>query len=67
MVGTQTFGKGSVQLIYDLQDGSSVHVTSARWLTPSGRQLDGQGLEEFVARVKLLQRQYFKRRDPKAA
>jgi carboxyl-terminal processing protease len=45
-----TFGKGSVQLVYDLSDGSSVHVTSARWLTPDGTQLDGQGIEpdEFV-------------------
>ncbi len=40
-----TFGKGSVQLVFDLSDGSSVHVTSARWLTPNGAQLDGQGLE----------------------
>jgi carboxyl-terminal processing protease len=40
-----TFGKGSVQLVFDLSDGSSVHVTSARWLTPNGALLDGQGLE----------------------
>ncbi len=45
LIGARTFGKGSVQLIYDLSDGSSVHVTSARWLTPSGRRLDGVGLE----------------------
>jgi len=43
-----TFGKGSVQLVFDLSDGSSVHVTSARWLTPNGTQLDGQGLEPDV-------------------
>lgn len=39
-----TFGKGSVQLVYDLSDGSSVHVTSARWFTPNHTQLDGEGI-----------------------
>ena len=39
-----TFGKGSVQYVFDLSDGSSVHVTSARWLTPNRQQLDGQGI-----------------------
>jgi carboxyl-terminal processing protease len=45
LVGERTFGKGSVQHIYDLSDGSSLHVTSARWYTPSRQPLDGQGLE----------------------
>jgi carboxyl-terminal processing protease len=45
LMGSQrTFGKGSVQLVYDLIDGSSVHVTSARWFTPNGHQIDQQGL-----------------------
>lgn len=44
LVGDVTFGKGSVQHIYDLSDGSSLHVTSARWFTPRHQQLDGQGL-----------------------
>ena len=37
-------GKGSVQLIYELSDGSSLHVTSAIWLTPQQHQIEGQGL-----------------------
>lgn len=48
LIGEQTFGKGSVQHIYDLRDGSSVHVTTAEWLTPNRRQLRGQGLTPDV-------------------
>jgi carboxyl-terminal processing protease len=44
LIGTRTFGKGSVQLVYDLTDGSSIHVTSARWFTPDHHQIDQQGL-----------------------
>ncbi|MCO5195488.1 MAG: S41 family peptidase [Anaerolineae bacterium] len=44
LIGSQTFGKGSVQLVYDLSDGSSVHVTSARWFTPDRQQIDQNGL-----------------------
>lgn len=45
---TPTFGKGSVQLVYDLSDGSSVHVTASRWFTPDRHQLDQQGLQPDV-------------------
>ena len=44
LVGEKTYGKGSVQLVYDLSDGSSVHVTVARWLTPNGHEINGVGL-----------------------
>ncbi len=44
LIGEPTFGKGSVQLIYDLSDGSSLHVTSAIWLTPQQHQIEGHGL-----------------------
>ncbi|MBW7885437.1 MAG: S41 family peptidase [Caldilineaceae bacterium] len=44
LIGTRTYGKGSVQLIHELSDQSSLHVTNAQWLTPSGRQISGQGL-----------------------
>jgi carboxyl-terminal processing protease len=43
-----TYGKGSVQLVYDLSDGSSVHVTSSRWFTPDRHQIDQQGLQPDV-------------------
>jgi len=44
LIGQQTYGKGSVQLVYDLSDGSSLHVTAYHWFTPSHRALDKNGL-----------------------
>ena len=44
LIGERTFGKGSVQMVYDLSDKSSLHVTVARWLTPDRHRIDGQGL-----------------------
>ena len=44
MVGQQTYGKGSVQLIHELADQSSLHVTTAQWFTPDGLQISGHGL-----------------------
>jgi carboxyl-terminal processing protease len=48
LIGEKTFGKGSVQEVHELSDGSSLHVTVARWLTPSRTQIDGEGLEPDV-------------------
>ncbi len=45
LVGEKTFGKGSVQLVFDLSDGSSIHITVARWLRPSRLPIDGTGIE----------------------
>jgi carboxyl-terminal processing protease len=44
LIGTETLGKASVQLIFDLSDGSSVHVTNAHWFTPSRREIHSVGL-----------------------
>ena len=43
-----SFGKGSVQIVFDLSDGSSVHITSSRWFTPDRVELDKQGLQPDV-------------------
>lgn len=45
IVGVKTYGKGSVQEIRNLQNGGILKVTVARWFTPSGRNIDKQGIE----------------------
>jgi carboxyl-terminal processing protease len=44
LIGQTTYGKGSIQQIYPLSDGSSLHVTSAEWFTPNHQQLSDHGL-----------------------
>jgi carboxyl-terminal processing protease len=44
VVGTKTFGKGSVQTIMPLGDGSAVRLTTARYYTPSGRSIQADGI-----------------------
>jgi carboxyl-terminal processing protease len=44
VIGQKTYGKGSVQLILPLSDGSSIHVTTAQWFTPDHHRLETQGL-----------------------
>jgi carboxyl-terminal processing protease len=63
LVGTKTFGKASVQLIFDLSDGSSVHVTNARWLTPERQAIDGVGLTPDIT-VEISQEDRENNRDP---
>lgn len=48
LVGTQTFGKGSVQELVDLTDNTALKVTVARWLTPNGTSISENGLEPDV-------------------
>lgn len=45
LVGTTTFGKGTVQNLYGLEAGGTVKLTTAKWLTPSGQEIDGVGIE----------------------
>ncbi len=48
LIGTQTFGKGSVQQINRLDDGSQLRVTIARWFTPDNHGIHGTGIEPNV-------------------
>jgi carboxyl-terminal processing protease len=44
VVGTTTYGKGSVQLDFPLPDGSDLHLTVEKWYGPDGESIDGTGI-----------------------
>lgn len=48
VVGMKTFGKGSVQTLFNLPDKSGVYITIARYTTPSGYVIDHKGLEPNI-------------------
>lgn len=48
VLGTHTFGKGSVQTIIDLDDGSGLKLTIARYYTPNGRSIQERGIEPDI-------------------
>ncbi len=45
IAGEKTFGKGSVNILRRLADGSGLYITTARWMTPDGRLIEGEGIE----------------------
>ncbi|MFN7088441.1 MAG: S41 family peptidase, partial [Candidatus Paceibacteria bacterium] len=48
LIGTKTFGKGSVQELRDLRGGASVKITVAKWLTPNEIDISEEGLEPDI-------------------
>ncbi len=48
VTGNTTFGKGSVNILHQLSDGSGLYITTARWLTPNGRLIEGHGIEPDI-------------------
>jgi len=48
IIGVVTFGKGVVQQLINLQNGSSVKITVSKWLTPSGLDIDKNGLKPDI-------------------
>ncbi len=48
LLGTKTFGKGSVQTILPLEDGSALRLTTARYYTPNGRSIQAKGIEPDI-------------------
>lgn len=49
IIGTNTYGKDSIQLVFDLDDGSSVHITNAKWFIPGlGYDIGEQGVQPDI-------------------
>jgi len=48
ILGTQTFGKGSVQTIFPLKDGSGLKLTTAKYYTPKGRSIQAMGISPNI-------------------
>ena len=45
IAGTTTYGKGSINILHQLRDGSGLYITTAYWLTPNERLIEGEGIE----------------------
>ncbi|MCI7062509.1 MAG: S41 family peptidase [Lachnospiraceae bacterium] len=49
LVGTTTFGKGIVQTVFNLQDGTALKLTTSKYYTPKGRNIHGTGLKPDIS------------------
>ncbi|HEY4478265.1 MAG TPA: S41 family peptidase [Candidatus Paceibacterota bacterium] len=63
LIGTKTFGKGSVQELIEITGNTSLKVTVARWLTPEGHNLSNEGLSPDIE-VKITQKEIDDKKDP---
>ncbi|EKD49809.1 MAG: hypothetical protein ACD_63C00041G0005 [uncultured bacterium] len=63
LIGMKTFGKGSVQDLETLPQGTSLRITTAKWLTPNGDEIDEKGLNPDIE-IDLTDEDYDNNRDP---
>lgn len=63
IIGMKSYGKGSVQTLFDLKDGSAIKLTIAKWLTPKGNTIEGQGISPDIE-VDLTEEDFNKDLDP---
>ncbi len=63
LIGEKSFGKGTVQQLEDLKDGSTVKISIAEWLTPNGTSINGKGLEPDI-NIELTEKNYNENKDP---
>ena len=48
VIGTKTYGKGSIQTVVDLKDGSYMYITDKEYLTSKGKKVNGVGLKPDI-------------------
>ncbi|MFA6514610.1 MAG: S41 family peptidase [Patescibacteria group bacterium] len=63
LIGEKSFGKGSVQTVEDLSDGSSLKITVAKWLTPGGDFINEKGIEPAI-KIDITEDDINKNKDP---
>jgi len=63
LIGEKTFGKGSIQTLENFKDGSSLKITVAKWLTPSGISITDEGLMPDIE-IELTEEDFDADRDP---
>jgi len=63
LIGEKSFGKGTVQELVPLSDGSSLKITIAKWLTPKGLSIVDNGLEPDV-KIEMTENDYNEGKDP---
>jgi carboxyl-terminal processing protease len=67
ILGTPTFGKGSVQTIIPLEDNSGLKLTTARYFTPSGRSIQAKGITpDIIIKGRLLRKGETPEKEPRA-
>ncbi|MBI5328450.1 MAG: S41 family peptidase [Deltaproteobacteria bacterium] len=63
ILGAQTFGKGSVQTIIPLSDGSAIKLTTSKYYTPSGRSIQAKGIEPDIIVEDVVSKNHIKEKD----
>jgi len=63
LIGEKSFGKGTVQKIVDMDDGSAIKITVAKWFTPNGTAIHEKGIDPNIE-VKMTSDDYINNNDP---
>jgi carboxyl-terminal processing protease len=64
IIGEETFGKGTAQRVYDLEDGSSLHLTILKWLLPDGSNIERDNAITPDVEVELTNDDFIEGNDP---